>query len=206
MPNIKILTILFSIGLMVLSGCGVTKGMNVSAQAAISQPAKGKQVENESNTNTNQNLDSGILMIGQTAPNVSLATEKNLRPINLSQYFGKKPMIINAWASWCPPCNAETPDLVKLYKKYGSQVQFIGVNLTTLDSVQKAQSFVQKYAIPYPVLMDIHGDFYRNYTVIAEPMTYVLNQSGKVLAIHIGAMQLPEMEQLVQQALASRQA
>ena len=124
--------------------------------------------------------------------------------VKLSSYIGKKPLLINAWASWCPPCQEETQDLVKMYTKYGSRVQFLGVNLTSLDSVRNAQSFVKKYAIPYPILLDTRGFFYRNYTVIGEPMTYVISPAGKVLS-HIGALSSSQLEQLIQGALGSKQ-
>ena len=145
-----------------------------------------------------------VLVPGALAPDVLLTAEPSGKRVWLSAYLGKKPVVLNAWASWCPPCQEETPRFVSMYRTYGSEVQFLGVNLTSLDSVPAAEAFVRRYQIPYPVFFDTQGDFDRAYSVIAEPMTYVISKAGKVVSIHVGALSASELRAVVEQALASR--
>lgn len=196
-------TVLGSVPILLLGGCGPVHAAKPTAASTVSRGIQNALNNQQTGVNSANAGDTGILTVGQMAPDVSLVSEKTMRDVKLSSFFGKKPLIVNAWASWCAPCQEETPDLVKMDAKYGSQVQFLGVNLTSLDSVQKAKLFATKYAIQYPVLLDTLGTFYRDYTVIAEPMTYVISSTGKVVSIHIGSLQTQQIQHLVQEALAS---
>lgn len=121
--------------------------------------------------------------------------------MSLQGLLGKRPILLNAWASWCGPCNQETPDLVKLSKQYGTQVQFVGVDLTSLDTVAQAKAFVINYHIPYTVLSDVKGQFDKSYAILSIPTTYVISSKGTVVAVHIGSMTNKMMNSLVQQAI-----
>ena len=148
----------------------------------------------------------GYLRLGQPVPDVELTTLSGNTGAFLSYFIGKggRPLIINAWASWCGPCQEETPGLVRLYKSYRRRVSFVGVNLTNMDSRRKALAFVRRYHIPYPVLLDPKGAFRFGYAVIAEPMTYVVSRSGKLLAVFMGAMDEQRMQQMIHIAESER--
>lgn len=148
----------------------------------------------------------GYLRLGQAVPNVKLSTLTGTRVVALSAFIGKgnRPLIINAWASWCPPCQEETPGLVRLYKANARSVNMIGVNLTSMDSRTDARAFVRRYHVPYPVLLDPQGVFRFAYAVIAEPMTYVVSKSGKLLAVYIGAMNETRMKQMIRIAVSEK--
>ena len=96
-------------------------------------------------------------IIGAKAPDFSL---KGLdgKTYTLSDLKGAKPVLVNFWASWCPPCKAEAPDLVQLYKEYGDEMEIYAVNLTSADSVEGAQQFVDEYGFEFPVLLDDKGE------------------------------------------------
>ncbi|MCY0876806.1 MAG: TlpA disulfide reductase family protein [Firmicutes bacterium] len=145
----------------------------------------------------------GFLHAGQQAPSFSLLTINHKR-ISLSSLLGKKPIIINAWASWCPPCQQETPEFVKAAKKYGHDITFVGVNLTSIDSVSKARDFAHKYHIPYPILLDTKGTFRQAYTVIAEPMTFVLTRKGRVVMVYMGALPPSWIPKMIHIALTGK--
>ncbi|WP_367307007.1 peroxiredoxin family protein [Alicyclobacillus acidocaldarius] len=191
-----------------LSGCGLPSSQPALAHAGSQNPAvtrNGASGAAHRSTNDVASMTGGqVLVPGALAPDVLLTAEPSGKRVWLSAYLGKKPVVLNAWASWCPPCREETPQFVSMYRTYGSEVQFLGVNLTSLDSVPAAEAFVRRYQIPYPVLFDTQGDFDRAYSVIAEPMTYVISKAGKVVSIRVGALSASELRAVVEQALASR--
>ncbi|WDL96831.1 TlpA family protein disulfide reductase [Alicyclobacillus sp. ALC3] len=178
-----------ALALMFAAGCGTIGGggqpTGTTDNAAVQTTATG----------------AGVPIVGKAAPSFSLPTLNGNQTVSLQSLLGKKPLIINAWASWCKPCNIETPDLVKLSKQYGQQVQFVGVNLTSLDSVAQAKAFVINYHIPYPILSDPQGMFDKTYGILSVPTTYVISSKGKVVDVHIGIMSKQLMQSLVKQAI-----
>lgn len=136
-----------------LAGCGkaVSATANTTSQAAsvsISQPI------------------SKSPLVGKPAPKFSLETLNGKSNVSLQQLLGKKIVLLNAWASWCYPCQQETPDLIAMSKKYAGKVQSVGVNMTSDDSVSAAKDFVHKYGITYPVLLDVKGTFSHDYQLL----------------------------------------
>ena len=123
---------------------------------------------------------------GYRAPDFRLTSFAG-QSISLSQFHGKL-VFVNFWASWCPPCQAESPDLVKMYQKYGKQITFIGVNLTGSDTVRAARGFIQHFYIPYPSLMDTHDAVTKEYAVIAIPTSLFINRQGIIVSRVTGGM------------------
>lgn len=148
-------------------------------------------------------LAAGFLRPGQLAPSFSLVSLHH-QTVTLKRLLGKKPIIINAFASWCPPCQQETPAFVTQAKRYRHAITFIGVDLTSIDSAADARAFTRKYHIPYPVLLDAKGTFRQAYTVIAEPMTFVLTRQGRVVMVYMGALTPAWMSALIHAALAGK--
>lgn len=124
---------------------------------------------------------------GYAAPSFSLPDIQTGEPISLAKYQGK-PLFINFFASWCPPCNAEAPDIAKAYQQYGDKVTFIGINLTNQDTVAKAETFMKKYGIQYPVLVDKNGQTGSLYKVLAIPTSLFVNKDGLIVARYSGAI------------------
>jgi peroxiredoxin len=105
------------------------------------------------------------------------------KSIQLSSYRGKV-ILINYWATWCPPCVAEIPDLVKLQKKYGSNIQIIGISLD--DNVAPVTQFMAKKKLNYPVIM-ADDSLKALYTPIAAiPTTVVINKDMMITQIETG--------------------
>jgi len=174
---------------LLLAGCGtsVTAGTNVTTQTT--------------NTSTTQPVSKSPL-VGKQAPNFSLQTLDQKSDVNLQQLLGKKKvLLINVWASWCYPCQQETPDLIAMSKAYAGKVQFVGVNMTSDDSVSAAKDFVHKYGITYPVLLDSKGAFSHNYQIIGYPTTFVLAPNGTIVNVHIGLLSKGQIQQLIDQAM-----
>ncbi|KUO95912.1 TlpA disulfide reductase family protein [Ferroacidibacillus organovorans] len=174
-----------------LAGCGTTR-------SAETNTAKNQTT----NVSTSQAISKGPL-VGKLAPGFSLQTLNEKSTVSLQQLLAKKKVVfINAWASWCYPCQQETPDLIAMSKKYAGKVEFVGVNMTSDDSVSAAKTFVQKYGISYPVLLDLKGTFAHDYQVIGYPTTFVLDPNGTLVNAHIGILSKLQIQQLINQALS----
>lgn len=120
--------------------------------------------------------------IGQEAPDFSLS-DINGNAVSLSDFNGKV-VIIDFFASWCPPCRQEIPDFIELEKAYGDKgFAMIGIALVSAD---EAKDFAGKMGINYPVLVD-DGNASGVYGPIRSiPTTFVIDKSGKIFKIYIG--------------------
>ena len=143
-------------------------------------------------------------LVGHPAPNFNLKTLNEQTSVSLHELLGKQPILINAWASWCPPCQQETPDLVAMSKKYAGKIQFVGVNMTSdHDSVTAAKAFVHQYGITYPTLLDLKGSFFKDYQIIGYPTTFIVEPNGTVQNVHVGLLTQSQMESLIANATKS---
>lgn len=139
---------------------------------------------------------------GYPAPDFTLKTFDG-QAVTLSQLRGK-PVFLNFWASWCPPCQAETPDLVEMHKKYGDRIAFYGINVTRYDDPQKALEFIKQYRIDYPVLSDVEGKVADLYRVQGFPTSVFIGPDGKIIEWVQRILTKEEMERLFEQLAASK--
>lgn len=110
---------------------------------------------------------------------------------DLASYRGK-PVVINFFASWCPPCNQEAPDLVAFAKAH-PDVGFLGVD--TGDKLTDGRDFVAKYGIPYPVVFDGDGSLSQPFGFQYIPTTVFLDRNGTEKDRITGAADTPRFEQ-----------
>lgn len=127
--------------------------------------------------------------VGYCAPNFTLNTIDG-KKVELYENGGK-PTIINFWASWCPPCKNEMPLFEEAYKKYKDQVNFLMLNATAFDKEEQMQAYLKEKGFTFPVLLDPYQEKYVTvsqtfYGVIAFPMTFVINEKGKIVYKHQG--------------------
>lgn len=135
---------------------------------------------------------------GETAPDFELTTLDG-ETARLSDYKGKK-VILNFWASWCPPCRAEMPDMQKYYEDQADEenVEILAVNLTTEDrGMDKITAFIEEFNLTFPVPMDSEGDIGKLYQAVAIPTTYMIDTEGKVRNKIVGPMSEQMMEEFV---------
>lgn len=128
------------------------------------------------------------------APDFTL-TDMAGNEVQLSSLKGKK-VFLNFWASWCPPCKAEMPDLVKMSEKYKGDVEFYGVNLTPNDSVENAQKFVENYQIEFPTLMDVEGEVATQYGAFSIPTSFAIDENGVIVNRIEGQLSKTAMEEM----------
>lgn len=101
--------------------------------------------------------------------------------------FKGHPVVLNLWASWCPPCRMEMPAMEKIYQAYQSQgVEFIAVNMTYQDDLNDAKSFVEENDLTFNILLDEKGDVANLYQMQGLPTTYFINSSGEIHKVVIG--------------------
>ena len=123
-----------------------------------------------------------------TAPDFTVL-DKDGNTIRLSEKFGK-PIVINFWATWCPPCKQELPDFDKLCKEYGDRVVFMMVNLTDgyRDTVDGTKRFVSGKGYTFPVYFDTKNNAASAYNVSSIPQTTFIDAKGNIYTTRIGAM------------------
>jgi cytochrome c biogenesis protein CcmG/thiol:disulfide interchange protein DsbE len=87
------------------------------------------------------------------------------------------PVVVNVWASWCKPCEDETPLLVEAAKSSAGKVQFLGVDIQ--DARSSAQNFLRKYDVTYPSVYDATGAVKRQLGFVGQPDTVFYDASGR---------------------------
>ncbi len=138
---------------------------------------------------------------GQPAPGFEL---KDLagKDVRLSDYHGKV-VLLNFWATWCPPCKEEMPWFVDLQQRYGAQgLQVIGVAMDDTDQKTIA-SFAQRLGVNYPVLLGKESIAQAYGDVQFLPDTFYIGRDGKIVSHVQGLINRKEIEERVKQALAS---
>jgi thiol-disulfide isomerase/thioredoxin len=105
-----------------------------------------------------------------------------------------KVVLVNFWATWCPPCRAEIPDLVALQSKYGDHLQIIGVSQDE-GSLEVVKRFAADQHMNYPVVM-MTPELDRAFTGIAAlPTSFVLDREGRIVQRHVGMLNAIVTEQ-----------
>lgn len=96
-------------------------------------------------------------------------------------------VLVNLWATWCPPCREEMPALEKMYNEYSDQGFIVlGVNMTRQDDAQAVGPFVEKYRITFPILLDENGNMGNAYQMKSLPSSYFVNRDGVITEVVIG--------------------
>lgn len=127
-------------------------------------------------------------LIGRQAPDSTL-TLFNGGTISLKDLRGKV-VLINFWASWCPPCRVEAPTLEAAWKRYKDKdVVFLGVNIQ--DKEQDARAFIEEFGITYLNGRDLSGKVSVDYGVWGIPETFFVDREGRITYKQVGAVEWP---------------
>ena len=135
--------------------------------------------------------------IGQPPPEFTLMSLDG-NEVSLADYRGQ-PVLINFWASWCPPCRLEMPDLVKAYEAHQDKgFVVLAIDLTFQDSIADVETFVEEFGMTFPVLLDQDGVVTNEqYRLLGLPMSVFVNREGIVTRLHIGAMTGEQVDEFV---------
>lgn len=122
---------------------------------------------------------------GFYAPDFSLQTLQG-ETIQLSDLRGRA-VVINLWASWCPPCKEEMPALQRVHEEYSPiGVTILAVNATNQDDQKAAEQFVQANGLSFPVLLDTDGKVSRLYELRSLPTTFFIDPGGVIQEVVVG--------------------
>ncbi len=124
------------------------------------------------------------VQIGEKAPACKKPFLESKQLFDIGAYRGKA-LLIDFWATWCPPCKRAIPFLNDLRNEFAdSGFEIIAVNVD--EETQDLDAFLKTYPINYKVLVDAQGDCPKAYGVLGMPSSYFVDKSGKVDFIHIG--------------------
>jgi len=122
---------------------------------------------------------------GFLAPGFELKTPQG-ESISLAGLKGQA-VLVNVWATWCPPCRAEMPAMQTLYEEYKDQgLVVLGVNATNQDDPFKIAPFVEEYGLTFPILLDETGAVMQAYEVRSLPSSFFIDRSGRIKEVVIG--------------------
>lgn len=142
-----------------------------NSDAATVVPENSPAVNNNSSNDNNK------------APDFTLVDTKG-KKIKLSDYKGKV-VILDFWATWCPPCRRGIPDLIDIQKQYKNKVAIIGVSLDT-DTKDNVVPFMKSFGINYPVVFGT-PEVVENYgNIQAIPTSFVIDKKGNIVNQHVG--------------------
>jgi cytochrome c biogenesis protein CcmG/thiol:disulfide interchange protein DsbE len=135
----------------------------------------------------------------QKAPNFSLQTQ-NGKAIELSKLKGKV-VLVNFWATWCPPCRAEIPDFIELYDSYKSKgFEIVGIALDE-DGWSKVAPYIEEVKINYPVVLGSTKVVQQYGGIEAIPTTFIVDKKGYIVACQVGLLSKELLEQKLKSLL-----
>ena len=140
--------------------------------------------------------DLGIAL-GEKGPGGPLETLDG-KPVDLSTYLGKGPVVLEFWATWCPNCKEMEPSMRAAMKKY-PQVQFIMVAVSINQSLDRVKGWQKANALPGTILYDRKGEVSGAYDAPATSYVVVLDKAGKVVYTGLGGKQ--DVDAAVKKAL-----
>lgn len=126
-----------------------------------------------------------VLKSGDAAPNFKLAGLDG-KVHDLEEYEGK-PLILNFWGTFCPPCRNEMPALQKQYEKWQDQgLELVGINLS--EDKLTVESFIRQVGVSFPILQDKDKKIERAYGLKQYPTTFFITPKGKIQEVVIGGL------------------
>lgn len=125
------------------------------------------------------------------APNFTLPSLEG-KQVSLSDYSGQV-VLVNAWATWCPPCTAEMPEINDFYEAH-RQDGFVVLAVNSREETETVETFIQEYGFSFPVLLDSTGAVMEKYQVRGLPTTFIIDRDGQIQRQHVGAVTGQQLE------------
>ena len=115
--------------------------------------------------------------------------------ISLSDYRGSV-VLVNFWATWCPPCRAEIPDIEAAYRERSAD-GFVVLGVNGQEPRETVEPFVKAQGMTYPILLDEQGTVASEYRVIGMPMSLLVDREGVIQTRHVGFLSADHLDRLL---------
>ncbi|WP_426340405.1 TlpA family protein disulfide reductase [Pseudoduganella sp. S-14] len=142
----------------------------------------------------------GKALIGQPGPAAVLQTIDGQR-IDLASYYGKKPVYLKFWATWCVPCREQMPAFEKAFQQYGDKLAMVAVNAGYSDTETEVKSYRAQRGLHMPIVID-DGSLAASLNLRVTPQHIVIGRDGRIQ--HIGHLHDKELENALQRAVDER--
>ena len=126
--------------------------------------------------------------VGETPPAVMLEN-LNGDTVSLARWIGKKPVIVEFWATWCPICEALLPRMEAAQKKYGNRAEFLIIAVAVNQSKNTVRRHLARHPMPFTFLWDANGAAVRAFQAPSTSYIAVLDAKGRVVYTGVGADQ-----------------
>jgi thiol-disulfide isomerase/thioredoxin len=126
--------------------------------------------------------------VGARAP-VVIVQALDGKQVDLGQYIGKTPMLIEFWATWCPNCRELMPTLLDAEKKYGKRVKFVALAVAINQSPERVRRFLAAHPLPHDTFYDVEGRAAGAFDAPATSYVVVLDKTGRVVYTGLGGKQ-----------------
>ncbi len=128
------------------------------------------------------------LAVGTKAPVVAVE-DLDGKSVDLGQYIGRQPVVLEFWATWCPLCKALEPSLKTAHARYGRTVRFLAIGVGVNQSPASIKRHLTEHPLPFPVLFDGAGSAVRAYEAPTTSYIVVVDKTGTVTYTGTGAEQ-----------------
>ena len=189
--RLAVLLVALLVWTLVLSGCaaGVDVVPAVLGQGARPTPTRVLTAAQAASATARAQV------AAMPAPDFTLPTLDG-EDITLSDLRGRA-VLINFWATWCPPCRLEMPAMQRVYERYKEE-GFVVLAVNFREGQEQVKPFVEELGLTFPVLLDEKGNVASQYRVIGLPSSYFVDKEGRIQTVQVGAMSEAFMEEQVQ--------
>jgi len=125
-----------------------------------------------------------VATAGSQAPDFQLLNLDG-QPVSLSNLRGK-PVLVNFWATWCPPCRAEMPFIQEIFREW-SDAGLVILAIDIGENPSTVKGFMESYGFSFPVLLDTSRDVALKYNVRGIPTTFFIDKNGIIKVVKVGA-------------------
>jgi len=139
--------------------------------------------------------------VNYPAPELTLTTLQG-EPVSLSDYLGSV-VLVNLWATWCPPCREEMPTLQAFYEKYKDD-GFVLLAIDQGETVGQVIPFVQEFGLTFPVWLDTGSEAGITFKTMNLPSSYVIDRKGSVRLMWIGGISKKNLEKYVPKVIKEK--
>ena len=194
-PTIFFLLLAMAVSLAACSRAG-NEIESVPQETMPQESASATEAETKPETETETEAETTEETSAAPAEKGITVLDWNGKEVKISDFYGK-PIVLNFWTSWCPPCRAELSDFNDAYKKYNGEVQFLMVNMTDgeRETVKIAKQYVESMGYTFPVYFDTKYEAAYGFGIRSIPQTYFIDADGTVVAHATGLIYASQLEE-----------